>query len=534
MKLETNSSMKMNNTLSLPNIDSLPKDPDILLEVCRTLITELKRANSMTEKLQHQIEKLLRHRYGRRSEQMEWGPLFSEEVIAEIIGSAPKEEEPEKESITYERSKPKAKGHGRQSIPAHLPRVREEVEVSEEDKTCTICGVEKNRIGEETSEQLEYVPASLFVKVTVRPVMACPEEHEVTTAPKPSQTIEKSIAGPGLLAQVAVSKYGDHLPLNRQEDIFSRNKVSIPRSTQSDWMRECAELCRPLYELMKQTILDSKVIHTDDTTLPLQDKKKTKKCKAWVYLDPIRQLAIFDFTLTRGRDGPEKFLDGYLGYIQADAYTGYDSIYAGDKVREVACWAHARRKFDEAKSAHPTSAVVAMAWIKRLYDVEREAKVWVKTLPVVLTEEERRRRLSIYRYELRQSKSAGIIDDFDDWLKEQEEEVLPKSPLGKAIAYTRNNWEALKRYMEDGDLSIDNNAAERAMRHVAVGRKNWLFVGSERGGNTYAVLTGLIYSAKLHKLDLFAYMKDIFTRLPDTPISNLEQFLPDVWKKNNN
>jgi len=263
----------------------------------------------------------------------------------------------------------------------------------------------------------------------------------------------------------------------------------------------------------------------------LQEKGKTQKAKAWVYIDPIRQLAVFDFTRTRKRDGPQKFLDGYSGYLQADAYTGYDSIYAGDQVREVACWAHARRKYDEAKTTHPATAIAAMAWIKRLYDVEREAKAWAKKLPVVLTEGEKRRRLTAKRFSLRQEKSKQIISDFDKWLTEQEVSALPKSPIGKAIAYTRRNWQALERYLEDGDLSIDNNLAERAMRHVAVGRKNWLFVGSERGGKTYATLTSLIYSAKLHKLDLFAYLRDVFTRLPGTPISKLEQFIPDVWKQ---
>lgn len=523
--------MNKKNALSLPDPDSLPDDPIILREVIRTLVDQLRKTNLLTESLQHQLEQMLRHRYGKRSEKMTWGPLFDDAAIAEIMGSVAPQEEPEKESISYERHKQKSKGHGRQVLPEHLERVREEVEVPEEEKSCSVCGEEKTRIGEEVSEQLEYVPASLFVKQTVRPVLACPKEHEVTTAPRPAEPIDKGIAGPGLLAQVAVSKYGDHLPLNRQEDIFSRHKVSIPRSTQSDWMRQCADLCRPLAALMKQTILSSDIIHTDDTTIPLQEKGRTQKGKAWVYLDPIRRLAVFDFTRTRERDGPQKFLQSFSGYLQADAYTGYDSVYAGEAVTEVACFAHARRKFDEAKSAHPTEALAALAWIKKLYDVEREAKAWAKQLPVVLLEQERQKQTAQKRYELRQKKSALIIESFDAYLTEQEEKVLPKSPLGKAIAYTRSNWKALKTYLEDGRLSIDNNIAEHAMRHVAVGRKNWLFVGSERGGETYALLTSLIYSAKLHKLDLFDYLRDIFTRLPETPLSQLEQFLPDVWKQ---
>jgi transposase len=323
----------------------------------------------------------------------------------------------------------------------------------------------------------------------------------------------------------------DHLPLNRQEDILSRHGVHIPRSTQCGWMGQSGDLLRPLRDRLKEAVLAAKVVGTDDTTLQVQARKKTRTCRDWVYLDLVRQLAVFDFTPSRSRDGPMQFLDGFSGYLQADAYAGYDAIFAGKTVKEVACWAHARRKFDEAKSAQPEVALAALAWIKRLYDVEREAKAFVKKSGSELGETERRALLVAKRYELRQAKSVAILAGFDAWLTTQEAVVLPKSPVGKAIRYVRSNWVALNRYVEDGDLEIDNNAAEHAMRHIAVGRKNWLFAGSDRGGETGAILTSVVYSAKLHGLDLWAYMKDVLERIADTPLSRLDQFLPDVWKR---
>jgi transposase len=514
--------------------EALPNDIATLREMITDLIGQLHKKDALVEHLQRQLEKLLRHRYGRKSETIDWGNgLFPKEVLEALLTekNALAQQPPEKETVTYERDKPAPRGHGRKELPAHLERVREVVDLPEEQKTCSVCGTEKLRIREEVSEQLEYVPASLFVRQTVRPVYACPKEHEVSIAPPPSNPIAKGLAGPGLLAQIIVSKYGDHLPLNRQEDILSRHGVQIPRSTQCDWMRASAALLRPLTVRLKETVLASKVVHTDDTTVQVQEKKKTRKGRPWGYLDPIRNLAVFDYTPSRSRAGPMKFLGNFSGYLQADAYAGYDAIFAGKSVKEVACWAHARRKFDEAKAAQPETALSAMAWIKRLYDVEREAKAYRKGLDAHLSEDECRTLFVAKRHELRQEKSIPILADFDAWLTRQEAVVLPKSPAGQAIRYARGNWAALNRYAEDGDLSIDNNFAERAMRHVAIGRKNWLFFGSDRGGETWAILTSLLYSAKLHGLDLWAYMKDVLDRIAETPLSELDQFLPDVWKR---
>jgi len=513
---------------------ALPNDPAVLKEMIANLMSLYQKEQTLVAHLQQQLAKQLRHRFGRRSETLDWeNGLFPKEAIeAMLAGVRDSGQIPAvKETIQYERSKPAKPGHGRQTLPDHLPRVREEIDLPEAEKVCSVCETPKVRIREEVTEQLEYIPASLFVKQIVRPVYACPRRCEISVAAKPSSPIEKGLAGPGLLAQIAISKYADHLPLNRQEDILSRQGVHISRSTQCGWMRQTAQLLYLLYAQMSSVVLAAKVIHTDDTPIEVQEKKKTRKGRVWIYEDPRRRLAVFDYTPNRGRDGPQKFLGDFSGYLQADAYAGYDCIYANKTVIEVACWAHARRKFYEARTVQPEAALAAVAWIKQLYDVERLAKVYREALDTSLTEEARYDLYVKKRFELRQEHSQGLLKSFDEWLTKQAEVILPKSPVGQAIAYTRSNWQALNVYATNGELSIDNNEAERGMRHAVTGRNNWLFFGSDEGGGTWAVITSLLYSAKLHKLNLFAYLKDVLTRIGDTPVSELEQFLPDVWKR---
>lgn len=529
---------KAETTLQNPALPAdpaaLPDDPTTLREMVIELTKELRARDTLVAHLQQQLEKQLRHRFGRKSETLDWeNGLFSQEAIeAMLAGVRDSGQIPAvKETIQYERNKPAKKGHGRQILPDHLPRVREEIDLPETEKICSVCDTPKTRIREEVTEQLEYIQASLFVKQIVRPVYACPQRCEISVAPKPSSPIEKGLAGPGLLAQIAISKYADHLPLNRQENIFSRHGVHISRSTQCGWMRQTAQMLYLLYALMCSIILAAKVLHTDDTPIGVLEKKKTRKGRVWIYEDPRRRLAVFDYTPTRGRDGPQKFLGNFSGYLQADAYAGYDCIYANKTVIEVACWAHARRKFYDARIVQPEAALAAVAWIKQLYDVERLAKVYREALDTSLTEEARYDLYVKKRYELRQEHSLGLLKSFDEWLTKQAEVILPKSPVGQAIAYTRSNWQALNVYATDGELSIDNNEAERGMRHAVTGRNNWLFFGSDEGGGTWAVITSLLYSAKLHNLNLFAYLKDVLTRIGDTPVSELEQFLPDVWKR---
>ena len=498
------------------DLNQLPDDLGLLRQIIVELDAEKEKQEKLNAKLQHQLEQLLRWRYGQRSDRVSSSQLaLFEESGAEPEGpSAVAEDEPAAAEVP-----PKKPGHGRKPLPPDLPRERIEYELSGEDRKCPKCGAECKCIGSETSEQLEYVPASLHVIEHVRFKYACPKpdcDGSVLLAEKPPQPIEKGLPGPGLLAHVVVSKYADHLPLKRQENILARPGVEISRKTMCGWAMSAAEILSPLYDLMRARVLQSKVIHTDDTTVPVLDpeQNKTKTGRLWVYLgDPANPYAVYDYTPDRKRDGPEKFLAGFKGYLQADAYAGYDKIYAPGDVIEVACWAHARRKFFEAQSSDDLRALTAVAWIKRLYAVEDEAK---------------ERGLDAEKLrELRQEKSKPLLDGFGVWLRTEQENVLPKSPLGQAIAYTRSNWSALNRYLDDGILAIDNNAAERAVRGIAVGRKNWMFAGSDRGGRAAAILISFTQTCKTLDLDPFAYLRDVLARIATHPMKNLAQLLPD-------
>jgi transposase len=365
------------------------------------------------------------------------------------------------------------------------------------------------------------VPASLVVIQDACQKYACPKGCTVVTAQKPTAPIEKGLPGPGLLAHVAVSKYGDHLPLHRQEAIFQRQGVEVSRQTMADWMRACADLVSPLYELMKQQVLGSKAIQTDDTPVPVLDPDlpHTRTGRIWTYVgDGEHPYIVYDYTPTRSRDGPEEFLKAFRGYLQADAYSGYDHFYEEPErgIEEVACMAHVRRKHWEAQSSDMMRSTVMLAYIRLLYDVEREARD--------------RKLKGEARQALRQKKSKPILEDIHAYLERERPHVLPKSPEGEAIAYTLSNWKALIRYCEDGDLEIDNTGAERSLRSVAVGRKNWMFYGSDNGGRTAAVLSSLIATAKRLRVHPFAYLRDLFERISAHAKSRLAELLPDQWQ----
>jgi hypothetical protein len=333
----------------------------------------------------------------------------------------------------------------------------------------------------------------------------------------PPQPIDKGLAGPGLLAHVLSSKYADHLPLHRLEGIFKRNGIDLSRRTMCDWVKASAKLLQPLYEAMKCDTLDSSVVCTDDTPVPVQDgsRDRTRKGRLWVYVgDREHEHTVFDYTPTRAKEGPERFLDGYEGYLQADAYGGYDGLFASGKIVEVGCWAHARRKFFDAKESDRLRATTALGFIGQLYKVERDAKE--------MKPQE--------RTTLRKKRAGPILESFRTWLVQQQCEVLPKSPMGEAIGYALGQWAALCRYLEDGDLSIDNNASERELRAIVLGRKNYLFFGSDAGGKRAAIIYSLIATCKRHGIDPFAYLKDVLQRLPSHSIRNLAQLFPKNWK----
>mgnify|MGYP006332870905 FL=1 len=467
-----------------------------------------------TARLQQQVELLLKRLYGPRAERIDPKQLalFAQELAAAQEPDATPEEEASAPT-------PEAKkGHGRKPLPKDLPRKRMVHDVPAQEKICPECGADKKRIGEEVSEQVEYVPASMFVLEHVRPKYACPccQEH-VAVADAPAKVIEKGLPGPGLVAHVIASKYCDHLPLYRQEFMLARHGVELSRKTLCGWVMTAADKMRALVELMKQEVLASSVIHTDDTPVRVQGDGDNGAFtgRFWVYAgDEAHPYTVYDYTPSRKRDGPAAFLDGYQGYLQADAFGGYDGIYSSGRVTEVACWAHARRKFHEARSTDSNRAHQMLAWIRQLYGIEREAKK--------LSDEERRT--------LRNEQSKPLLDAIKKWFDGQQANILPKSPIGEAMNYALNNWIALTRYLDNGYLDIDNNEAEQALRGIAVGRKNWLFLGSDRGGRAAAVHYSLIQSAKRHGIDPFAYLRDVLLRIATEPGTDLRTLLPDRWK----
>ena len=502
--------------------NQLPEDPAALRQMVMSLLQEVETKDRRLRQLQHWVEQLLRARYGPRRERVDENQLFLFAVALVSAGrEAPSKPERSGAPEKAESGAAKPKGHGRQRLPKSLERRRVVYDLEEAKRQCPECREELKRIGEEVSERLEYVPASLVVIEEACQKYACPKGCTVVTAEKPMAPIEKGLPGAGLLAHVAVSKYGDHLPLHRQEEIFQRQGVELSRQTMCDWMRACADLASPLYELMKKRVLDSKAVQTDDTPVPVLDPElpRTRTGRIWTYVgDDKHPYTVYDYTPNRSRDGPEEFLKAFRGYLQADAYSGYDHFYeeAERGIEEVACWAHVRRKHWEAQSSDLMRPMVMLAYIHLLYDVEREAR------DQNLGGEARRA--------LRQKKSKPILDDIHAYLEREQPHVLPKSPEGEAIAYTLSNWKALTRYCEDGDLAIDNNGAERSLRGIAVGRRNWTFYGSDNGGRTAAVLTSLITTSKRLGLNPFAYLRDIFERIGAHPQSRLAELLPDQWQ----
>jgi transposase len=351
------------------------------------------------------------------------------------------------------------------------------------------------------------------------------ESNEVViAAPKPAMPIPKGLPGPGLLAHLIVSKYTDHLPLHRLERVYERQGLFLHRSTLCDWLAACAQLLRPLYDLMVSVVLQSQALHTDDTTVKMQElvTHLLSTARLWVYLgDAAHPYNVFDFTVNRKRDGPQQFLATYQGYLHADAFSGYDGLYLPDprtaaaRIIEVACNAHARRKFYEARGSDALRSHQAMAYYRQLYELERGAKDFSDA----------------QRLQMRQDLSVPILGQFHKWLEAQRPEVLPKSPMAEALGYALNNWAALVRYTEAGFLSIDNNVAEREMKRVAIGRKNWLFVGSAQGGQTAAVLMSFTSTCQRLGVEPWRYLRDVLARLPSHLPERLAELLPDEWAR---
>ena len=492
----------------------LPDDPAALQQLVRELLAEVRRLRQENEQLRHRLDQALRLHFGQRSER-------SRPRRARV----PRDPHERDESG----SRP---GHGRQSLPEHLPRERVVYDLAEADKPCPCCGGPRVCIGEQVSEQLDYRPASFFVVQHARKAYACrscdgPSERRFTTAgPAVLGPIPKGLPGPGLLAHLLTCKYADHLPLHRQVGIVARSGVRLSRSTLCDWMASAATLLGPLVALMRARLLLSRVIHSDDTSVPFLERgrDKAREGHLWVYIgDRDHPYLVFDFTDHYRRDGPEQFLKGYTGYLQADALAQYEGLFRAGGVVHVACNAHARRRFVEAQASAPAEAEEALKYIRKLYKVERDL------VGLFASDDD------AGRQQHRSAQTATVRDEFHTWLVEQQAGALPKSPLGEAVGYALSNWAALMRYTEQGYLAIDNNLAERALRQVVVGRANWQFCGSAEGGRTAAALYSVVGTCKHLGIDPFAYLREALPALfglGESPgESALADWLPDVWQR---
>jgi transposase len=499
--------------------------------------------------LEHQVKLLLQRIRGSRQERINPDQLllFSLEELQQIAQQL-EEGDPADELIddrpAGKKGKKRRRRRGLEELLEKLPKETVRHELNDSQRACPCCGEKRDEFGVETSYQLEIIPARLKVLQHDRVKYVCRScEGQVAVADKPPQPIEKGLAAPGLCAHTVLSKFGDHTPLYRQEDIHSRLGCTIRRSTLCGWQAQLAELALPLVMRMKHLVLQSKVIHTDDTSIKMlaPGTGATRTCKFWPYLgDWLHPYAVYDFTLTRERDGPQKFLADFQGYLQADAYSGYDCVYAGERVKEVACGIHARRYWHQALDNDPVRANTALGFIARLSQVESQL---LQAYPYQNLQGERD--FASVRAG-RQEFTMPILQEYKAWLDQesQDDRILPKSPIRAAFTYTLNQWDALCRYTEEGYLSMENNAAERLVKLPAIGRKNFLFVGSERGGRGAATMYSLVSSAKANGVEPFAWLKEIFTRLPyhrggeaysqaaaEEPVTSqeLDYLLPDKW-----
>jgi transposase len=533
------------------NVAALPDDPVLLkrfiLEERRereALIARIKeeaarqletQAERHAAELKATVAAILRRYYGPRSESFDPRQLllFGQRIEDASLDQASIEDEAGEQLVTR-RIKNRDK-HGRQLLPECLERIEIEHDLEDARKACPACGCQRERIGAEVSEQLEYFPASFKVLKHVRHKYACTKcdsegyPPNIQSAAKPAQPIDRGLPGPSLLAYVTVSKLGDHLPLYRLENIFARQKVHVARSTMCAWMRAAGELVLPLVERMATRVRQSRVVHSDDTTVPIQSpvQKQCRKGRVWCYLgDEENPYTVYDYTPNRKRDGPATWLAGFSGYLQADAYGGYDGIYHAQGVTEVACWAHARRKFYDAQDSDAKRAAEMLALVGELYRIERDLKEACAGAWSELARDEQHARIVAVRAEC----AVPVLEKIKAWLDTEGEIVLPRSPMAAAITYAKNQWQALNVYTTQGFLNIDNNAAERALKRVAIGRKNWLFAGNDAAAENHARLWSLIASCERHGIDPQRYLTSVLAKIGTTPAEELGQFLPDVWK----
>jgi transposase len=492
-------------------LDHLPDDPALLKGLVRELLATHHAQQRQIDQLTHRLDLLLKRVYGPRADRLDPGQLslFDEPPIDSPPVAAPGPE-PDISTTTTRKN-----GHGRGKLPESLRRETEVIDVPAAVKQAT--GGAWQKIGEEISEKLDYRPSSLFVRRIVRPkyVVRFPDSdrpEELRIAELPPEVLPKAKAAPGLVADVIVSKLVDHLPLYRQEQRYARQGFPIARSTLCGWLAEAADVLTPLWQALKDQVLAADIVNTDDTPVPVQDpaREHCRTGRIWVYVS--RRGTVYDATADRSRDGPLALLQDFRGYLQCDAYAGYDELFRRSQgsILEVGCWAHARRKFVDAEKTSPREAHEAVARIKQLYAVEHQAKEFDGAA----------------RCALRQEKSVPLLAALQVWLDQLVLTALPKSPLGEAVTYARNQWTALNVYVTDGRLAIDNNVAERAVKPYAIGRRNWLFFGNDHSGRRLAILSSFTATCQQCGINPWTWLKDTLTRLPAIPADQLDTLLP--------
>ncbi len=507
---------------TLPDLKQLDEEAlrALIVSQHQELVAQQEQLLSHQSEIEHLkllIAKLRRMQFGRKSEKIQQ-QIEQLELKLEELETAKAQRDLMSRPSSQDSQKAASQKPTRQALPEHLPR--EVKTYAPKTDACPECGGHLHQFGEDISEVLEYVPARFRVIRHVRPKFSCATCEHIVQEPAPSRPIERGLAGPGLLAHVLVAKYGDHLPLYRQSEIYAREGVELERSTMADWVGAASRLLNPLVDAISRHVLATTKLHADDIPVPVlaPGNGKTKIGRLWTYVRDDRPsgestpaAVWFAYSPDRRGEHPRQHLRDFHGFLQADGYAGFHHLYDGGEIQEAACWAHVRRKFYELHVAHASPiAGAAIECITALYAIEGEI----------------RGRPPEERLLVRNSRSRPLLEPLHSWLESTLDQVSRKSEIAAAIRYALSRWRALLRYCEDGRLEIDNNAAERALRAVALGRKNYLFAGSDNGGERAAALYTLIGTAKLNDMNPEAYLRYVLERIADHPINRIHELLP--------